>query len=41
VFESVKPYPREQLIEWAAKCAPFVKRAYLRGEGQEAKKSGT
>jgi len=39
-FENVQPYPRERLIEWAAKCAPFVKSAYLRGEGQEAMKRG-
>jgi pyruvate formate lyase activating enzyme len=34
-FETIKPYPREQLIEWAAKCAPFVKVSYLRGEAAD------
>jgi pyruvate formate lyase activating enzyme len=37
-FESIKPYPREQLTEWADKCLPFVKASYLRGEAQEIMK---
>ncbi len=37
-FETITPYPRERLVEWAAKCAPFVKAAYLRGDAADRKK---